>query len=143
MIEKPNGRSYYLQLADYLIEKIKSGEFAAGEKLPSETELSRQFNINRYTVRQAMARVTNLGWISTHKGKGSYVVQRPETILYKLSARTSFTQNMQGIGRKHTGRLIRWQKIVPSSEIRLVLDLGPEEKKCTSWKFCGALTGSR
>ena len=43
----------YHQLADVLRERIRAGQYPAGDRIPSEPELSRTFGIGRPTVRQA------------------------------------------------------------------------------------------
>jgi GntR family transcriptional regulator len=44
----------YHQLAQVLREQINNGHFSSGDELPSERELTLQFNVSRNTVRQAM-----------------------------------------------------------------------------------------
>ena len=36
----------YVQIQNYILQKIESGEYAAGDKIPSETELARQFDVS-------------------------------------------------------------------------------------------------
>ena len=50
----------YFQLMEDLKEKILSGEIQAGDKLPSENELSGEYGISRQTVRKALRSVRNL-----------------------------------------------------------------------------------
>lgn len=51
------------QVVDVLYQKISSGELKAGEKLPSESELSEQLGVARPTVREALNRLIGLGLI--------------------------------------------------------------------------------
>jgi len=127
-VQNNNGIPYYLQLAEYLVEKIKSGEFAAGDKIPSENELSRQFCVNRHTVRQAINKVTSMGWLKTVKGKGSYVKVKPPVIYYNISEQTCFTNNMDRIGKRHSSLLIEWEKVNPTEKEAEVLHMEPTKK---------------
>lgn len=56
------------QVVDILYKKISSGELKAGEKLPSESELSEQMGVARPTVREALNRLIGLGLIE----RGAY-----------------------------------------------------------------------
>ena len=43
----------YRQLADWLLARMRSGEYPPGSRIPSEPALARRFGIGRPTVRQA------------------------------------------------------------------------------------------
>ena len=43
----------YVQIQNYILQKIESGEYAAGDKIPSETELARQFDVSRLKIGRA------------------------------------------------------------------------------------------
>ncbi|KZL89836.1 FadR/GntR family transcriptional regulator [Clostridium magnum] len=51
------------KVVEIIIEKIKSGEFKPGEKLPGEIELSTQLGISRPTIREAISYLVGLGII--------------------------------------------------------------------------------
>ena len=51
-------------------ESILSGELAVGDRLPSERTLAEHFQLNRLTVRAALARLTASGLISVRQGRG-------------------------------------------------------------------------
>jgi DNA-binding GntR family transcriptional regulator len=110
----PKSAVGYLEIAEFLIEKIKNQDLTQGEKIPSENSLRDQFKVNRHVVRQAIARITNLGWVTPEQGKGAYVNAIPKPIPYVLSANTRFTNNMEKLGKKHKGKLIEWSKTKPS-----------------------------
>lgn len=59
----------HLEIAEYLIKNIRSGKYEVNEKIPSENELCRQFQVNRHIVRQAIARITNLDGLHHYKGR--------------------------------------------------------------------------
>jgi GntR family transcriptional regulator len=64
-----------------LRELIASGEFAPGEKLPSENQLARRFNTSRPTVRRATALLKSQGLLTTEQGRGMFVRARPRVRL--------------------------------------------------------------
>ena len=64
-------------LADSLASKIQaligSGRYAVGERLPSITEMARQYDVGPPTLREAIKRVEALGLVSVRHGSGIYV----------------------------------------------------------------------
>lgn len=62
----------YFNLAEDLKRMILEGSIQAGEKLPSENELSERYQISRHTVRKALAILTNEGYIYAEHGKGTF-----------------------------------------------------------------------
>ncbi|MFC0271042.1 GntR family transcriptional regulator [Metabacillus herbersteinensis] len=117
----------HLEIAEYLIKNIRSGTFGVNEKIPSENELCRQFQVNRHTVRQAIARMTNLGWVTPLQGKGCYVNSLTRPIQYVLSSKTRFSENMENNGLKHKSKLLDWKKERPTEEERVNLELSEDE----------------
>lgn len=78
----------YVSVYDSIFNKIKSGEFKPGEKLPSENILSEMFNISRGTLRQALLLLQEDGMIYNWQGKGNFVTanfKRLEAGLEKVS----------------------------------------------------------
>ncbi len=65
----PKHRVVYENIRKNIEENIYPG----GSLLPSENEMCRLFGVTRPTVRQALARLENDGFIKRHQGKGSVV----------------------------------------------------------------------
>lgn len=63
------------QVFEAMKEAIKNEKWKAGEKIPSEIELSAMFDVNRLTVRMAMQRLLGMGLLETRVGDGTYVKQ--------------------------------------------------------------------
>ncbi|MDY0066800.1 MAG: GntR family transcriptional regulator [Steroidobacteraceae bacterium] len=68
----------YRKVAAALLARITDRSLAAGDRLPSETELARQFGVNRSTVREAMRELESSGLIGRQRGSKLMVVTRPE-----------------------------------------------------------------
>lgn len=77
MIDRNNPVPLYLQLANILREQINSGVIAQGDKLPSETEMMRQYDLSRLTIRDALAVLANEGLVEKHHGKGTFCKAAP------------------------------------------------------------------
>ena len=63
------------QIFSILKQKIASGEWKDGEKIPSENELAVQFGVSRMSVRSALQRLSALGLLETKPGDGTFVRQ--------------------------------------------------------------------
>ena len=71
-----NGKTKYYVLMEKLKNDILSGEIKPGEKLPSENQLSMQYNLSRHTVRKALSMLTTEGYIEAEHGKGTFCSER-------------------------------------------------------------------
>lgn len=63
-------------IADSLRSDIEQGNFSAGDKLPTEAELSTSFKVNRHTVRHAISHLAQAGLVRSRRGAGVFVVPR-------------------------------------------------------------------
>ncbi|HWU28652.1 MAG TPA: GntR family transcriptional regulator [Microbacterium sp.] len=59
--------------AQLLLERIRSGEWALGERLPGETTLGPQLGVGRSTVREAIRQLAAKGVLQTRQGAGVFV----------------------------------------------------------------------
>jgi GntR family transcriptional regulator len=66
----------YYQLENVLREKITSGNYSGGERLPTEIELIEEYNVSRITVRQALSALADEGLIERRQGRGTFVAER-------------------------------------------------------------------
>ena len=53
-----------------------SGEIQAGDRLPSENELSARYQVSRQTVRKALSVLQNEGYIYAEHGRGTFCSER-------------------------------------------------------------------
>lgn len=96
----------YQQLAGLIRDRIASGEFAAGERIPSEAELGASYQISRITTRQALADLERAGLLMRVPGKGTFVrhhsahVERPSRL-------TGFSENLAALGLTPSYRTLR------------------------------------
>ena len=55
-------------------ERIRSGHYAPGEKLPTEPEVMAEQGVSRTVVREAMSRLQAAGFVETRHGVGTFVL---------------------------------------------------------------------
>jgi DNA-binding GntR family transcriptional regulator len=65
------------QLAQELRGRIRSGDLAPGDKLPSEPELALDRAVSRSSVRAAITMLEEEGFVRRRHGSGTYVTHRP------------------------------------------------------------------
>jgi len=63
----------YMQVAGELREAILAGRFADGQQFPTETALCSQYDVSRFTVREALKRLQVEGLIARKRGSGTVV----------------------------------------------------------------------
>src|SRR5512139_1707505 len=67
----------YRKVAEALMERILDRTLNDGDRLPSETELARQFGVNRSTVREAVRELQSNGLLGRRRGSKLLVVTKP------------------------------------------------------------------
>lgn len=68
----------YAQLADLFRGRISRGIWAPGKALPTIEQLTREFDVARVTVRQAINLLAREGLVSPERGRGTYVNSVPQ-----------------------------------------------------------------
>jgi DNA-binding GntR family transcriptional regulator len=87
----------YHQLADIILEKIRSEEYLPGDRIPSENELAARYGIGRPTVRQATDLLIRERFLIRKRGSGTFVCEKHKEVdLFSLAGTTS-AFNKKGI----------------------------------------------
>lgn len=68
-------------VANHMIERIRSQQWAVGMKLPSEPELAELFDVSRATVRSAVKSLQLSGVLRSRGGSGTYVADSAPLVL--------------------------------------------------------------
>jgi DNA-binding FadR family transcriptional regulator len=90
----------YQQVAEQLSSLIYSGQLTAGDRLPSEAELTVAFGVSRSTVREALRALSSTGLTYVMRGVagGTFVAdQDPESISSFLESRFALLSGNEGI----------------------------------------------
>lgn len=82
------------QIRAQLRRRIMTGDLAPGTRMPSERELSEQFQVARTSVREAMQGLVSLGVIE-RRGNRSYVAERlPDVVVNSDDERKTFVAEL-------------------------------------------------
>ena len=100
--------------------RIQAREITPGEKLPTEFELSREFMVNRHTVRRALSDLQEKGIVESTQGRGSYA-RRPSSLM-RLHRRPRFTETVREGGQ--TPRTETIKLLTRASDAKIAAQLG-------------------
>lgn len=130
VINRYADRPVYRQLSDLLEARLVEAA-RPGDRLPSEAELSQQFDVNRLTVRRALNELSQRGLIETVHGKGSFVAS--PVVRYDVSAGrdASFTRSMRELGHSVGIRLVA-SDVVDTPELQDELRTHGDVLVCTT-----------
>lgn len=111
------------QLRHLLRQRIESGEWPPGFRLPAERDLMRAFGVSRTTVRQALDGLEREGLIVRRHGQGTFV-SRP-ALVEGLARLRGFTEELREQGLDFEVRLLRADVVVADDEVAQALGLQP------------------
>lgn len=77
-IDRTSYEPAYVQLVNILRHAIASGEYQAGDQLPTEAELCATYDVSPMTVRRVINLLLDQGAVSTRRGRGTFV--RPPSL---------------------------------------------------------------
>ncbi|MGJ7922670.1 GntR family transcriptional regulator [Neobacillus sp. LXY-4] len=66
----------YNKVKGWIRSKILDGTYAPNQKIASESELMKQFDVSRHTVRVAIGELVSEGWLYTEQGAGTFCTDR-------------------------------------------------------------------
>ncbi|MEB7675463.1 FadR/GntR family transcriptional regulator [Staphylococcus equorum] len=89
---KISNTKIYEQIADILLESIKSGEYQVGDKLPSIQKLGQQYGVSVASVREALNALRTIGIIEMKQGYGTFIKQIEPTFFELGDKFTSLDQ---------------------------------------------------
>lgn len=119
-------RPLYSEIEDILRREIQSGVHKLGTRLPTEHELCERFGVSRFTVRQALSRLREVGVLDARPGVGTMVVSSADrvTFVHTLSSMEELLQYPAETERQH----LAVQRIEATSEQALMLRCSPGQR---------------
>lgn len=94
-------------------EKITNGSYTEGDYLPSENELTKEFDCSRNTIRRAISRLTSEGYVQPQHGKGVRVIYfGVKKINFVLSGTEGFNEAATRYGHETKAEVITFTELV-------------------------------
>jgi GntR family transcriptional regulator len=125
VVQKDTPIPLYYQLAEQIRERIASGEFQPGDRIPSARDISEQSEISRMTVRQALGYLERQGHLVVRRGAGTFVAAPKLT--YHAVSLLGFTQEMIEQGRQPTSRVLEQVAVRAPSPVAARLAIGLDQ----------------
>lgn len=119
-IDKSTPIPLYYQLKTLLLDQIKSGEYMAGDLIPTEAELGSIFDISRTTVRQAISELVREGYLYRVPSKGTFV-SKPRVTLHVSESVYTFLKDVRESGHESTVEVLEKKLVSMPQEL---IDLG-------------------
>ena len=120
---RDGGRPFWRQIEETLLADIAHGVYPPDSQLPSEMELAQRFDVNRHTVRRALAALSQRGVLLVEQGRGSFVVR--DAIDYALGPRTRFSENLLRQGRAPETEILEAVEETANEDIARQLKVRP------------------
>lgn len=118
----------YYQLRENIREKIMNGEWEYGSEIPSETQLCKELNLSRATVKQAFDGLVTDGLIVRKRGKGTYVNYKK--ISYNMMEEPNFYVQMEEEGASQYAIILEKEYIPADQKISEMLDVPVGSRLC-------------
>ena len=109
------GEPLYSVVASQAEQKIATGQWNEGERLPPERQLCLDFGVSRATLRQALEELEERGLITRHQGRGTFVA-RPRVQLPIMGV-FSVRDAMEAHGMRMTTKVLEVAVIEASRQI--------------------------
>ncbi len=123
-IDRSSYIPYYVQVHDAIKEWVVHTDSLPGDRLPSEPELCRRFDVSRTVIRQALRGLEHEGLIIRRKGRGTFIAEPKigESLFQEL---TGFHQDMSSKGHSLMSKVLKQAVIPASAKVASFLQLNP------------------
>jgi GntR family transcriptional regulator, histidine utilization repressor len=111
----PQAAARYLQVKDFILERIAGGALRAGERVPSENELTRTLTVSRMTANRALRELAADGVLVRVAGVGTFVAEQ-RVHAHPLEVR-NIADEIRARGRKHRVRVHALEQVGASREL--------------------------
>lgn len=118
-----DGVALWRQIVGRLQRDIDSGALPPGARLPTEGQLSRQFGVNRHTVRRALEELSRGGVVRVEQGRGSFVAE--DVLDYAVEPRTRFSEWIRRHNKEPSGRVLELRDTTADARVAAGLGLRP------------------
>src|SRR5262249_9130838 len=104
MPPQPQAAARYLQVKQYILERISGGTLRTGERVPSENELVRELDVARMTANRALRELAADGVLVRVAGVGTFVAEQ-RVHSHPLEVR-NIADEIRSRGHEHVAKVI-------------------------------------
>jgi len=120
---KPVERNSLVQsVVEQLVDLIKSGSLAPGDRLPSERELMKSLRVGRSTIREALRSLAIMNLVDMRPGQGSFVKEVSINSLINPELLATL------MDRNLTADLLEMRKLIEPTAVELAANRATDEE---------------
>ena len=117
-------------VANALSRRVRDGVYTTSQRLPSEYDLAKEFDVSRLTVRKAIDLLIRQQLLVKSPGKGTYVMTYSDKVESGRLGLQGFTEAAKAYGKKSRTEVISFGPLDPvPEEISRVLALDTRVNK--------------
>lgn len=98
-------------VAETIKTKINDGTYSQEQKLPSEYDLAKEFDVSRLTVRKAIDLLISQNLLVKQRGKGTYIMKQTDKFQSGQHGLLSFTESAAEFGKTSKSVIIDFEKL--------------------------------
>ncbi|MGO5012188.1 GntR family transcriptional regulator [Niallia sp. Sow4_A1] len=115
-------------IAEDILSKIYQNKYKAGEKIPTERELAKHYEVSRYTIREALKKLVNIGCVKIIQGSGIFVneTRYKSPLIYNSLTERKF-KDIQS-------KIVYFKKIEADHALEKIFDISGRKTKVWEYK---------
>ena len=119
----PDKVAKYTIIKQFIRESIESGKWPQNARVPSENELTQQFNVSRMTARRALQELTEQGILVRSQGAGTFVATfKSQSSVLEIR---NISDEINDRGHQHKAHQITLKSIAVTNDIAILLNVTP------------------
>jgi len=121
--------SKYEDVANDIIDKIKSGLYRPGEPLPKQEDLASKYSVSRMTLQKSLAILKLKGFVYSQQGAATFVKGNANNLANMDIGVNQYVGTSQLLGSKHKliSKIINFDLRYPNEDEQLNLKLSPTD----------------
>lgn len=119
-------------------EKIVTGAWPPGHRIPFETDMAKQYGCSRMTVNKALTQLSRAGLLERNKKRGTFV-RSPQTLSAALEI-SNIQKEVEDVGKEYSYQLLSDKTRVANTHETTMFDLksGGKVRELTCVHFANA-----
>lgn len=109
-------------VVEQVIQSINSGDLVPGDRMPSQRELARMFNVGMGTIREAVKTLSAMGYLEISRGRGMFVAA---DALSRDQASSALDKALEAVS---LAELMKAREMVECSVVKIAADAADQEQ---------------
>ncbi|KAF0813869.1 putative transcriptional regulator PhnF [Andreprevotia sp. IGB-42] len=126
MIQRGSGVAVWRQIEQTIEAEISRNVYKPSERLPTEAEFAARFEVNRHTIRRAIAALESRGLVRVEQGRGIFLLDY--AVNYNVGKRTRFSETLRQQKLDGSRTMLRALEVPATPKIAQALALQEGER---------------